>query len=161
MSEKACVDDTGAVLESAYRQLVEDYAWLTRRYDLLKQRYEYMHGFDIEALAEHNLQQLREDLEVALQRVGTQQHFNDASKEVAMKFKGFVCPISCKLMKDPVIAADGHSYEKESIELFLKNALISPITKSPFAHTHLTPNHALKKSIDEALEHSLHKQSIY
>lgn len=161
MSEKACVDDTWCVGESAYRQLMEANAWLTRRYEVLKQRYQYMHGCDIEALSEENLQQLREDLQAALQRIETQQHYNEKSKEVGMMFKGFVCPISGKLMKDPVIAADGHSYEKECIEIFLKNGLVSPKTMSPFAHTHLTPNHALKISIGEALEHSLHKQNIY
>lgn len=27
----------------------------------------------------------------------------------------YLCPITQDLMKDPVVAADGHSYEKESI----------------------------------------------
>ncbi len=154
---------SGEALTGAYTQLVDDYAWLNQRYDLLKRRYEYMHGFDIEILSDQNLQQLREDLEAGLQRVQTQQHYNDASKEVAMKFKGFVCPIGNKLMKDPVIAADGHSYDKENIELFLnlwavdKQTILSPKTNKPFQHIHLIPNHALKISIDEALEHCVHK----
>jgi hypothetical protein len=80
-----------------------------------------------------------------------------------MKFKGFVCPISNKLMKDPVIAADGYSYEKVNIEFFMNlgtvpaQTILSPKTNKPFENMHLIPNHALKMSIDQALEHCVHK----
>ena len=35
--------------------------------------------------------------------------------------RGFVCPISLEVMNDPVIAADGHSYERSMIEVFFFN----------------------------------------
>ena len=48
-------------------------------------------------------------------------------------------------MVDPVIAADGHTYERASIEQYIRArvekglALRSPITNEPLTHTMLTP----------------------
>eukprot|EP00887_Chlorella_sp_A99_P006663 scaffold3.g6663.t1 len=65
-------------------------------------------------------------------------------------------------MEDPVIAADGHTYERASIqewlELEAKRAAAegrppaprSPMTNEPLAHSQLTPNHALRAAIAEA-----------
>ena len=33
--------------------------------------------------------------------------------------RGFICPISLEVMTDPVIAADGHCYERSMIEVFI------------------------------------------
>ena len=40
----------------------------------------------------------------------------------------FKCPISFEIMKDPVIASDGQSYEKSQILKWLKNNDTSPMT---------------------------------
>ena len=37
--------------------------------------------------------------------------------------KGLVCPLSRDIMRDPVICADGHTYDRPSIEFWL-NRLI-------------------------------------
>uniref|UniRef100_A0A3Q4N2F3 WD repeat, SAM and U-box domain-containing protein 1 n=1 Tax=Neolamprologus brichardi TaxID=32507 RepID=A0A3Q4N2F3_NEOBR len=60
----------------------------------------------------------------------------------------FLCPITRELMKEPVIAADGYSYEKEAIESWIstKNRS-SPMTNLPLLTTLLTPNHTLKMAI--------------
>uniref|UniRef100_A0A8C6WH71 WD repeat, SAM and U-box domain-containing protein 1 n=1 Tax=Neogobius melanostomus TaxID=47308 RepID=A0A8C6WH71_9GOBI len=60
----------------------------------------------------------------------------------------FLCPITRELMKDPVIAADGYSYEREAIESWIntKNRS-SPMTNLPLLTTLLTPNHTLKMAI--------------
>ncbi|KAK7913179.1 hypothetical protein WMY93_013390 [Mugilogobius chulae] len=60
----------------------------------------------------------------------------------------FLCPITRELMKDPVIAADGYSYEKEAIESWIntKNRS-SPMTNLPLLTTLLTPNYTLKMAI--------------
>ena len=34
----------------------------------------------------------------------------------------FKCPISHEIMIEPVIAADGHNYEKENIELWFQTS---------------------------------------
>ncbi|XP_057709435.1 WD repeat, SAM and U-box domain-containing protein 1-like isoform X2 [Corythoichthys intestinalis] len=60
----------------------------------------------------------------------------------------FMCPISRELMKEPVIASDGFSYERESIESWIKGKnRSSPMTNLPLQTTVLTPNRALKMAI--------------
>ncbi|CAJ1049511.1 WD repeat%2C SAM and U-box domain-containing protein 1 isoform X2 [Xyrichtys novacula] len=60
----------------------------------------------------------------------------------------FLCPITRELMREPVIAADGFSYEREAIESWIntKNRS-SPMTNLPLLTTLLTPNHTLKMAI--------------
>ncbi|XP_008283023.1 WD repeat, SAM and U-box domain-containing protein 1 isoform X3 [Stegastes partitus] len=60
----------------------------------------------------------------------------------------FLCPITRELMREPVIAADGYSYEREAIESWIntKNRS-SPMTNLPLLTTLLTPNHTLKMAI--------------
>ncbi|XP_062303358.1 WD repeat, SAM and U-box domain-containing protein 1 isoform X1 [Osmerus eperlanus] len=60
----------------------------------------------------------------------------------------FLCPITRELMRDPVIAADGYSYEREAMESWIstKNRT-SPMTNLPLQTTLLTPNRTLKMAI--------------
>uniref|UniRef100_A0A3B5L356 WD repeat, SAM and U-box domain-containing protein 1 n=1 Tax=Xiphophorus couchianus TaxID=32473 RepID=A0A3B5L356_9TELE len=60
----------------------------------------------------------------------------------------FLCPITRELMREPVIAADGYSYERLAIENWIhtKNRS-SPMTNLPLLTTLLTPNHTLKMAI--------------
>jgi hypothetical protein len=46
----------------------------------------------------------------------------------------------CNLLIDPVVAADGYTYERESIERWLKSHLTSPTTNEPLAHKFLNAN---------------------
>uniref|UniRef100_UPI0037E87B67 WD repeat, SAM and U-box domain-containing protein 1-like n=1 Tax=Semicossyphus pulcher TaxID=241346 RepID=UPI0037E87B67 len=60
----------------------------------------------------------------------------------------FLCPITRELMKDPVIAADGYSYERDSIESWIRGKnKTSPMTNLPLHTTLLTPNRSLKMAI--------------
>ena len=52
-------------------------------------------------------------------------------------------------MLDPVICADGHSYERASIEEWLQGHGTSPSTGADLPHRHLVPNIALRKVADE------------
>jgi hypothetical protein len=63
-----------------------------------------------------------------------------------------VCPISLSVMEDPVLAGDGHSYDRASIELWLQSHAVSPITNLPLASATLIPNHALRSAIAEFRE---------
>ena len=65
---------------------------------------------------------------------------------------GFVCPISQDIYQDPVVAADGHSYERGSITEWLSNNDTSPMTNYRLFHKNLTPNRNLKSSIQTWLE---------
>jgi hypothetical protein len=58
----------------------------------------------------------------------------------------------CNLMADPVSASDGKTYERESIELWMKTHDVSPLTSEPFAHKFLTPNDMARELIAEWCE---------
>ena len=60
----------------------------------------------------------------------------------------FICPITMEVMTDPVICADGHSYERSAIDMWLQNSDRSPKTNLPLQHLHLIPNHTLRMAID-------------
>ncbi len=53
------------------------------------------------------------------------------------------CPISGQPMKEPVVAADGHTYEKKAITRWLRTSNISPLTGQDLPHKELIPNYLL------------------
>eukprot|EP00931_Biecheleriopsis_adriatica_P028431 TRINITY_DN16950_c0_g2_i1.p1 TRINITY_DN16950_c0_g2~~TRINITY_DN16950_c0_g2_i1.p1 ORF type:complete len:454 (-),score=95.38 TRINITY_DN16950_c0_g2_i1:82-1443(-) len=60
----------------------------------------------------------------------------------------FICPITFEIMRDPVVTADGHSYERLAIkEWFKLDNKESPRTNIRLASTTLIGNTALKKAI--------------
>ena len=61
----------------------------------------------------------------------------------------FICPITTELMSDPVMAADGHSYERSAIERWLATKSTSPLTGGELEHRILIPNHTLRRQIGE------------
>ena len=64
----------------------------------------------------------------------------------------FLCPISMEVMQDPVIAADGHTYERRAIEAWFSRARTSPVTNEPLEHLHLIPAHTIRSLIQRRLE---------
>ena len=61
----------------------------------------------------------------------------------------FVCPITFDEMQDPVVASDGHTYERSAILAVLrdgkkKGGAMSPLTREPLSAT-VYPNRALKR----------------
>ena len=61
-----------------------------------------------------------------------------------------MCPITRELMTDPVVCADGHTYERSAIEHWLSTHDTSPKTGLELEHTGLVPNHAIRAAIDDA-----------
>ena len=63
----------------------------------------------------------------------------------------FICSISGEIFKDPVIASDGQTYERESIEKWIATKegqpVTSPLTGAILNNHTLTPNHKLKSMI--------------
>lgn len=57
----------------------------------------------------------------------------------------FKCPITTMPMKRPVVAADGHSYERKSIRQWFLTKQTSPVTGKALMNTELRDNLALKK----------------
>ncbi|CAF1014873.1 unnamed protein product [Rotaria sordida] len=59
-----------------------------------------------------------------------------------------LCPITLGLFRDPVLAQDGHTYEREAIVEWIQKEGRSPITDQPLSLEHLYPNYAIKKAVD-------------
>jgi len=59
----------------------------------------------------------------------------------------FICPISLEMMADPVIAMDGHSYDRPYIEQWFQEHSTSPKTGEQLTTNLLIPNYNLKKLI--------------
>ena len=51
------------------------------------------------------------------------------------------------VMVDPVIAADGHTYERAAIQHWLQGSSLSPVTKDKLSHTRLVPNVLVKSAL--------------
>jgi hypothetical protein len=54
------------------------------------------------------------------------------------------CPITQMRMTDPVMTADGHTYERTAIAAWLRNHNTSPITNRPLTNKTLVPNHMVR-----------------
>ena len=65
----------------------------------------------------------------------------------------FLCPISLGLMQDPVVAADGHSYERGYISRWLASKSVSPKNNMPLASAELFCNYNLRAAITHWFEH--------
>lgn len=63
----------------------------------------------------------------------------------------FTCPITMELMTDPVVAADGHLYERGAIETWLKTHNTSPLTNMPI-NNELTSCFTVRAQIREWAE---------
>uniref|UniRef100_A0A1D1Y0E0 RING-type E3 ubiquitin transferase n=1 Tax=Anthurium amnicola TaxID=1678845 RepID=A0A1D1Y0E0_9ARAE len=64
----------------------------------------------------------------------------------------FLCPIRQEIMHDPVVAADGFTYEGEALRGWLQNGReTSPMTNLKLDHLNLIPNHALRFAIQDWL----------
>ena len=56
------------------------------------------------------------------------------------------CPLTFEVMHDPVITADGHTFERSAIEDWLRNHSTNPMTGSEMQHKQLVPNFALREA---------------
>ena len=54
------------------------------------------------------------------------------------------CPITLEVFHDPVIAADGHTYERTAITQWIQDNGTSPLTRQPLSVDDLQPNDELK-----------------
>jgi hypothetical protein len=79
--------------------------------------------------------------------------------EPADEQDAFKCPITTERMSDPVIATDGHSYEREAIERWIATRKLlgvlatSPKTGLVLKSELLVPNHALRNAIEGSVPH--------
>ena len=100
------------------------------------------------------IQQTQRRIEILCQQHNLTRKEPAASKKQQAPFH-LVCPLSKQLMEDPVVAADGHTYEREEIQKWVDQedktttTTKSPITGEPLAHTYLTPNLAIRKQCQQ------------
>ena len=71
----------------------------------------------------------------------------ELSRQIKTTIVDTACPISMKVMIDPVICEDGHTYDRKSIERWFETKLTSPITGAKLQSKKLYPNLALRKVI--------------
>lgn len=72
----------------------------------------------------------------------------------------YICPITLEVMRDPVIAADGYTYEYEAIQRNISSGnLNSPMTGQRLGNLQLVENHTLRSLIVAAGEVALAQQA--
>lgn len=62
----------------------------------------------------------------------------------------FLCPITQEVMQDPVVAADGTTYERSAITAWVLAHGTSPLTRAPLSVDRLLPNRSLRSMIEAA-----------
>ena len=70
------------------------------------------------------------------------------SNNLSRGLDAFNCPITREVMKDPVICSDGHTYEREAIETWLRSNSRSPKTNEQLVSTTVIPNHTMRITIE-------------
>jgi len=76
---------------------------------------------------------------------------SDASQDERKAIPGMpCCPITGISMINPVVAADGHTYERHAISRWLQTSNRSPLTGEVLAHVELVPNYLLLSSLGDA-----------
>eukprot|EP00927_Polykrikos_kofoidii_P069524 TRINITY_DN6503_c0_g1_i2.p1 TRINITY_DN6503_c0_g1~~TRINITY_DN6503_c0_g1_i2.p1 ORF type:complete len:568 (-),score=115.53 TRINITY_DN6503_c0_g1_i2:16-1656(-) len=81
---------------------------------------------------------------------------NTTVSEVA---EDLVCPISQSLMVDPVVASDGHTYDRPNIEEWFGREAAegrtqpkSPLTREPLPDARLVPNLVLRRTLERLVD---------
>jgi len=79
------------------------------------------------------------------------EELDDVSEDPISKLEdSFICPISQEIIEDPVVAADGFTYERNCIEYWFKHGkLTSPMTGARLFNHSLIPNIILRNIIRE------------
>ena len=84
--------------------------------------------------------------------VNTSQPLDITRGDFSQAPRAFYCPITCDVMSDPVVAADGHTYERSAIAQWLTTRQTSPMTNAKLSSTLLTSNFALRSMIAEYID---------
>ncbi|CAF4124222.1 unnamed protein product, partial [Adineta steineri] len=72
-----------------------------------------------------------------------------------------ICPITLELFHDPVMAQDGHTYERKAIEEWIRKYGTSPLTNQQLSLEHLVSKHTIKKVTDHFETSSFGKNYQY
>lgn len=90
----------------------------------------------------------------SIQSLRHPQHLTSYPDESYTMLPELQCPITHEVMREPVVAADGYSYEKSAILTWLENGnTTSPMTNQPLPDLKVIPNRTLALLIKSTLEH--------
>jgi hypothetical protein len=127
-----------------------------------KQKVERLRGsWCIWSLNADQLQQLQRELQQAMERVKDQLERRACESTLCEKIPEAVCPITRKIMLNPVIAADAHTYERPAIKGLIalhKGETKSPVTGELLAHHDLNINWYLRGVIDDTQQEELERK---
>lgn len=73
---------------------------------------------------------------------------------------GFLCPLTMEAMFDPVLDAEGNTFERASLIQWLKQSPTSPISRQPLSKRMVIANNALRDAIHEFMGPSWVQQKI-
>lgn len=111
----------------------------------------------VDAFTSDDILKNREE-RLALSRIGEDNGQQEECTEYAHNEKGtdfqLTCPITGCLMVDPVVAADGHTYEREAILHWFSTSTISPMTGAHLSTLQVFSNFTLRRLLEE------HQQNI-
>jgi hypothetical protein len=89
-----------------------------------------------------------EDAQVQRPSPSPPNHTTEATRDDRKPIPGMpYCPITGQQMIEPVVAADGHTYERYAIARWLETSSRSPLTGEILAHNKLVPNYLLLSSL--------------
>ena len=65
--------------------------------------------------------------------------------------RSFICPLTMEAMVDPVIDAEGNTFERRALLQWLSHYGVSPISRQPLNSSLVVPNFALRETIHEVM----------
>ena len=132
----------------------EDIEMMTNNYESSESRPIYNEEAELrEAINNTSREEAQRAIQaaIALQSMRIQEQMEldeNVEEEIPEEFK---CPISLDLMQDPVLAADGHSYDRAQIESWFRTSHTSPNTRLRLNTLALYPNIELRNRINSWL----------
>jgi hypothetical protein len=69
--------------------------------------------------------------------------------------EAYICPISTSIMSDPVVTADGNTYDRQGIERWFQTKDTSPLTNERLSDKTLRPNRLLRNQVRTFTENAV------
>ena len=150
-------EKTSAALECMLQEVTEQVRGLQHTLEEREHREATLKGDRLTGLTASELNDLSQQLQekqvqhaTALLKIS-----EETARRGSEMRQGFTCPIAGCEMTDPVVTADGHSYERSAITAWLQKSNKSPMTNLPLEHTMLVPNVAMRQIIEASFRQSL------
>ena len=125
---KKMLDDENKKLQEQKKKQEEQQQVLKKMLDDFKEHVARLRGMGINGLPAEELQQLKSAHEEGIRRVQQEIERHEAKSAVASTDK-YNCSLTLDLMEDPVVASDGHTYERAAIEKVIEQALASLLAR--------------------------------